>query len=380
MYMRILTFRIGATQITFDNLIPLIFVAERLEIYNVLEEIDDFVKLNIKNQHVAQLIVPSIKYKVERLTSHLIELMATNFSDFVDEAHFKFSFSTLPYEAMNRLLHHTNLLVANEGHMFQAIQSFLSQFKEGELSEEMLISIYENLRFECLDYSVLESALNHPMVPKSLLSQALMLRLANFESPRKLNNSVEDGLRKRRSSYGRVFQPSGNDIDKKGVLYYIATEEYREEWKNPHLTYMVQAEWSSLEKGSVECIFEKEPRECWSQDVPSSWLQIDLGPSKSLRITHYTLRHGSNSKQDLIRNWILKASSDGKEYDTLKRHKDDESLVTPFGSKTWSIHGCKKRYRYFKIVQIGHNSSKHNFLSLSGVEFYGELIYENNVE
>jgi hypothetical protein len=159
-------------------------------------------------------------------------------------------------------------------------------------------------------------------------------------------------------------------------LYYLGTREYRNEWSNPKSQNLVDVTWSSLEKGKASAIFEREPSECWTQDVPSSWLTIDLGAGRSLRITAYTLRHGGATKQDLIRNWTLKGSVDGLEFTTLMRHKDDESLSTPFASKTWTISGATQAYRFFKVIQTGHNSSKHNFLSIGGVEFYGELIYD----
>jgi hypothetical protein len=33
------------------------------------------------------------------------------------------------------------------------------------------------------------------------------------------------------------------------------------------------------------------------------------------------------------------------------------------------------RFRHFRILQTGHNSSNHNFLVLSGIEIYGELYF-----
>lgn len=191
------------------------------------------------------------------------------------------------------------------------------------------------------------------------------------------NSTLTSGAARdrRRQSYGRLFQWS-SDFDKKGVLYYLGTHEYRTEWQNPFLAKLVDVTWSSIEKGRSAAIFEREPSECWTQDVPSSWFTVDLGAGRSLRITAYTLRHGGGTKQDLIRNWTLKGSLDGKEFTTLMRHKDDESLSTPFATMTWTISGVSQAYRYFKIIQTGHNSSKHNFLSIGGVEFYGELIYD----
>ena len=92
------------------------------------------------------------------------------------------------------------------------------------------------------------------------------------------------------------------------------------------------------------------------QDVPSSWIQLDIGPGRLFRISAYTLRHGSNSKQDFIRNWTLKGSTDGKTFDTLLRHKDDENISGQFASYTWLLE-IEKPYRYFRIIQVGHNSS-----------------------
>jgi hypothetical protein len=130
---------------------------------------------------------------------------------------------------------------------------------------------------------------------------------------------------------------------------------------------------SSTEKGEPWYCLELVPREFWTQDVPSSWIQIDFGPQRLLKPTHYTLRHGSNSKQDCLRNWVLKASTDATNWEVLMRHIGDESLNSNFATHTWEIRNCTKAYRYFRIVQTGHNSSYHNFLSISGIEFYGQL-------
>jgi hypothetical protein len=383
---------------------------------------------------------------------------------------FFFDWRIFPFQAMKDLLHDKNLFAASEQDVFDAIMHYLEKYDESEVDAKEIASLFESVRFERLDYSTLEAALAHPLVPKELLSRALMARLAGFEkpslaaqstpsappssinmsnlpsaplsttslqgsrgsqliqSPQALStatisepspphsresaglisssssqlfvppamamssapssanmaawtsnspvSSVSGPARdRRRQSYGRLFQWS-SDFDTKGVLYYLGTREYRNEWQNPYSQKLVDVTWSSLEKGKASAIFEREPSECWTQDVPSSWFTVDLGVGRSLRITAYTLRHGGGTKQDLIRNWTLKGSVDGKEFATLMRHKDDESLSTSFAAMTWTITGATQAYRFFKVIQTGHNSSKHNFLSIGGVEFYGELIYD----
>jgi hypothetical protein len=37
------------------------------------------------------------------------------------------------------------------------------------------------------------------------------------------------------------------------------------------------------------------------------------------------------------------------------------------------VEGITTPYRYFRILQTGHNSSNRNYLVLSGFEIYGEL-------
>ena len=119
---------------------------------------------------------------------------------------------------MKDLLHSSSLLVANEAHVFLAINEFLEKYKQGDLSESELTSLFETVRFEKLDYSTLEAALNHPLVPKALLSHALMLKLAKFEKPGSLPHGISkvqvthSTPRARRESYGRLFQYSGTDF------------------------------------------------------------------------------------------------------------------------------------------------------------------------
>lgn len=52
-------------------------------------------------------------------------------------------------------------------------------------------------------------------------------------------------------------------------------------------------------------------------------------------------------------------------------------MNSPFAVHSWPIKlgggDVQTRWRMFRILQTGHNSSNHNFLMLSGFEIYGEL-------
>jgi len=131
---------------------------------------------------------------------------------------------------------------------------------------------------------------------------------------------------------------------------------------------------SSIERGSEKYLLDPEENELWTCDVPSSWFCIDL-QQWSVIPTSYTLRHGGNYTADSLRNWDLQGSVDGTLWTTLRRHHKDDSLSGKFSMCTWPIktQDNPKPYRYFRILQTGHNGSNRNFLVLSFFELYGAL-------
>jgi hypothetical protein len=117
--------------------------------------------------------------------------------------------------------------------------------------------------------------------------------------------------------------------------------------------------------------------ELWTKDVPASWFCVDFR-SRRVRPRHYSLRHGGLHCTDFLRSWDLQASLDGARWLVLRKQTADSSLTKPFGVCTWEIPHCFRSYRYFRVIQTGHNSSRHNFLAVSGIEFYGELRTSRN--
>jgi len=130
---------------------------------------------------------------------------------------------------------------------------------------------------------------------------------------------------------------------------------------------------SSVGRGNPVSILDKISTEFWTSDVPASWIQVGLGSTRSLCPNYYTLRHGSNSKSDALRNWTLQGSVNGKDWVVLKRHINDMALNSNFATASFPIADCKQSFHYFRVLQTGHNSSYTNYLSLSGFELYGDL-------
>jgi len=142
-----------------------------------------------------------------------------------------------------------------------------------------------------------------------------------------------------------------NDFDDNGVFSYIGSKGNTETWTNPASRGRIRLSSSSTEKGNIITVLDKTPKEFWTSDVPSSWIQISLGSTRTLLPNYYTLRHGGNSKADALRNWVLQGSNDGKNWTVLKRHVNDTLLNGNFASSSWPITDCARPFRHFRGTQ-----------------------------
>eukprot|EP01096_Ripella_sp_DP13-Kostka_P014564 TRINITY_DN6624_c0_g1_i1.p1 TRINITY_DN6624_c0_g1~~TRINITY_DN6624_c0_g1_i1.p1 ORF type:complete len:228 (-),score=65.59 TRINITY_DN6624_c0_g1_i1:109-702(-) len=166
---------------------------------------------------------------------------------------------------------------------------------------------------------------------------------------------------------------SGSIEDHKGVVHWLSTHYGRMARENPHTCGRLLVTSSSVEKGHERNLVDAKPSELWTSDVPSSWFCIDLGPNRKIVPTAYSLRHGGNYRADSLRTWDFQGSVDGTTWILLRRHANDCSLNGPYAVHSWEIVGTDEAFRYFRILQTGHNSSNHNFLVASGFEIFGTL-------
>ncbi|GAM27744.1 hypothetical protein SAMD00019534_109200 [Acytostelium subglobosum LB1] len=291
---------------------------------------------------------------------------------------------SLPVSIMIRLMRQNNLSVSNEAVVYKTIVKYI-QANKSTLGEQDIDSLFECVRFPLFNYQQLEEVQENTLIPKSLITEALMLRLRLHEGPKEANgnlSSAPSNSKSPSSSSTNVVQtgtPGGaptnsptpslqvtnpstsssssssssslsvaqeptdvvdnlalirrtprapyaisleynpkTDAVAGGVFYYIGTNGLKEEWSNPAIRGRVRVTFSSIEKGNVTDIVGRTPTECWTMDVPASWVSINLGSSRTMVPTFYSLRHGGNSKADCLRNWTLQGSMDSKLDNSLK--------------------------------------------------------------
>jgi hypothetical protein len=123
---------------------------------------------------------------------------------------------------------------------------------------------------------------------------------------------------------------------REGIIYWLGAFHGTTEWKNPCDLKLIKVYSSSIDKGDPKALLDKNPSELWTQDIPASWIYIDLG-DYSVQPYAYSLRHGGNYIADSLRNWDFQGSADGEHWETLKRHRKDESIHGKYDEKHWKI-------------------------------------------
>lgn len=73
---------------------------------------------------------------------------------------------------------------------------------------------------------------------------------------------------------------------------------------------------------------------------------------------------------------VMQGSTNGEHWKTLRSHVNELTVKMPGQYASWPVtgHAALFPYQMFRLVLTGPNSSKHNNLCLSYVEFYGYLL------
>lgn len=168
-----------------------------------------------------------------------------------------------------------------------------------------------------------------------------------------------------------------HDMDENGVIYAIATGGGSRVWANPVKSRLMAFTLSAVDWPSAENIATRRASYIGTTNVPDSWVAIDLGPSTSVRPTCYTIMTGRSDSHHL-RSWCFEGSVDaGASWVLLSQHVNETALEGAGTSRTWQVDsssalkGGPDGFRWFRVKQIGPNSSGEHFLRLSNIEIYG---------
>lgn len=131
---------------------------------------------------------------------------------------------------------------------------------------------------------------------------------------------------------------------------------------------------------------------CRSSNEPFSYFGVHLGKDRQLLPTCYVIRN-RNSTTHVLMSWHFEGSNDKMNWTLLDRRiystgsteydlqfEDTQAHLCQKGATSaWGIDTDIYReigfegFRYFRIIQVGKNSSASDNLALSGLEIYGRV-------
>lgn len=172
-----------------------------------------------------------------------------------------------------------------------------------------------------------------------------------------------------------------HDFDENGLMFWLGRDRGRSpQWRNPALEpSRVVARCSELASlpasAPVSAICGRETVRCVTAAQPNMWMSVELLDGLRLMPDAYTLKHYSSWNTECLRNWRLEASNDMLNWVILSEHVNDPALEGKGSTATWKLQNLAPGgpWRCFRVLMTGQNSNKHDFLALSGLEFYGQV-------
>ncbi len=368
----------GQIEITSDSATAINNLARHMEIPELTKQVAQYLSSTVQRHNCVSMLRQAIELQADDVADACINVVARNFSLLREK-----DWNWLSYKLFLSLLQAEFFQAESEVAVYELISSYIAAHKN-ELTAEEKRKLQEEPRFRFFSLSQLQEVVARAdsgtgEAPIDLMLEGALAKLEELE--RKSGQMRLVGTKKhlkRRQTHGLQF-PFTPELEMKGIVHYLATNGGKDEYANPHLLGALTVSASSLERGLMLDLVALEPNELWTRPVPASWFCVDF-KNRRVRPHHYSLRHGGLHKTDFLRHWDLLGSNDGQTWSLLRRHTADNSLRSGnFAISTWDIVGCRSSYRMFRVIQTGHNSSRHNFLALSGFEIYGELFAENDV-
>jgi len=163
-----------------------------------------------------------------------------------------------------------------------------------------------------------------------------------------------------------------------GIINWIATQEGKSEWANPHtaglVTVTASSHCPSLNPGNqFHHVVERTPSVSFgTNSLADSWIQIDL--KRYAIIPDYYRYANTRLTNCQPRTWRLQGRSEGGTWITLRTHDGDRSLTDSAQVAAFPVEGATEAFRVFRILQPGMSSEGgFGHLVCAGFEVWGRV-------
>lgn len=172
--------------------------------------------------------------------------------------------------------------------------------------------------------------------------------------------------------------------DANGVAYLLGTNFGAVAWTNPHTAGRLTVVTSPPDGGANPAlVVDRANNDFNTTNVALSFIGVDVGFGRTLRVNAYSIRNRASFSTDSIRNWKLQGANmvagnteaqwNAATWTDLDTHVADATISAAAQWGTFTL-ALTAGYRYLRVLQTGLNSSGGNHLCFGEFEFYGRLI------
>jgi hypothetical protein len=187
------------------------------------------------------------------------------------------------------------------------------------------------------------------------------------------------------AEFGQRLLTYVSDGDINGLFYYAGTAFGLLPWVNPATAGFVAMLRNNNGANTIaETVDRSAVLDTYQNNVAGNYMAVDLGATRSLILTKYSLRNRASDASRPVRNWkmqginVLTAWSDaaitGATWIDIDSRVSDTTMPATLGVwTTYTVPSVPAPYRYIRFLQTGVNGGGDNFNTLNEWELYGIL-------
>jgi BTB/POZ domain/BTB And C-terminal Kelch len=164
----------GRVDITLDNVIPLLAVADHYLVEYLVSLCNSFLASNIQRDTAVVIIKNALDFPFGDIIEKCITVIAKNFS------HIEADYDFLPPSLFLKLLQHPYLVVRNEYALYELVCRYIRDHPD--ILDQQIEDMMGTIRFVWMTYEELSKVSSNAQVPRTLIIETCMERLKKFEA------------------------------------------------------------------------------------------------------------------------------------------------------------------------------------------------------
>lgn len=182
-----------------------------------------------------------------------------------------------------------------------------------------------------------------------------------------------------------------SDGDINDIFYFLGTNLGVSSWVNPHTagrcTWIRRSDPGGDAAISAMCDRAISYLTTDLSTVPPEWFAVDLGSTRTLVVTDYSMQNGSSGDfTNAPKNWKLQGSTSVATNDVagvtaatwvdIDTRTNDTSIGQSSGAwGHFTLGSTPAAYRWFRVLATGVNQAGLNYLQIGEIQFYGVLTF-----